>query len=352
MIKKNLSNSVIDWYKKNFRVLPWRPDNFRQKTDPYFVFVSEFMLQQTTVKTVVPFFKLFVKKFPTNSELARANLEDVLSIWSGLGYYRRANYLLQSSKIISTEFNNKIPPNYNELIKLPGIGDYTAAAISSIAFDKKNIVVDGNIERVLSRVYTIYKNGTALKKEIKNIQLKNVPDKYNSLFVQGLMDIGATICTPKVVKCNLCPLESICLSAYTKNFLKYPKKLIKNKKGKRVGYFYCILNKKKEILFLKNNKKGLFENMFVLPSKGWQEDDFNIDLKLFSIRKKINCGVVKHSFTHFDLKANVIVILFDKNKNFNVDLKYNFFNIKKLKLKEIPTLYNKIIKNALEKLNV
>ena len=203
------------------------------------------MLQQTTVKTVVPYFKLFVRRFPTNAKLAKANLEDVLSIWSGLGYYRRANYLLLSSKIISTKFYNKIPQDYNELIKLPGIGDYTAAAISSIAFDKKNIVVDGNIERVLSRVYTIYKNGTSLKKEIKNIQLKNVPNKYNSLFVQGLMDIGATICTPKVVKCNLCPLESICLSAHTKNYLKYPLKPIKNQKKERVGYFYCILNKKK-----------------------------------------------------------------------------------------------------------
>ena len=125
------------------------------------------MLQQTTVKTVVPYFTTFVRRFPKNAKLAKANLEDVLSIWSGLGYYRRANYLLLSSKIISTKFYNKIPQDYNELIKLPGIGDYTAAAISSIAFDKKNIVVDGNIERVLSRVYTILESGTSLKKEIK-----------------------------------------------------------------------------------------------------------------------------------------------------------------------------------------
>lgn len=351
MSKKNLSNLVIDWYKKNFRSLPWRPNNISQKIDPYLVFVSEFMLQQTTVKTVVPYFTTFVRRFPKNAKLAKANLEDVLSIWSGLGYYRRANYLLLSSKIISTKFYNKIPQDYNELIKLPGIGDYTAAAISSIAFDKKNIVVDGNIERVLSRVYTILESGTSLKKEIKKMLLKNVPNKYNSLFVQGLMDIGATICTPKVVKCNLCPLENICFSAHTKNYLKYPVKPIKIKKKRRVGNFYCIFNKKKEVLFLKNNKKGLFENMFVLPSHGWQKSDFNINLELFSIIKKINCGIVKHSFTHFDLNANV-TIFFIENDNFNINIEHEFLNSKKLKSKEVPTLYNKIIKIALEKLNV
>ena len=155
MSKKNLSNLVIDWYKKTL-VTTLASKQYKSENRSLLSFCVRIYASANYCKnSCTTYFTTFVKRFPKNAKLAKANLEDVLSIWSGLGYYRRANYLLLSSKIISTKFYNKIPQDYNELIKLPGIGDYTAAAISSIAFDKKNIVVDGNIERVLSRVYTI-----------------------------------------------------------------------------------------------------------------------------------------------------------------------------------------------------
>lgn len=344
-----LSNLVIFWYKKNYRHLPWRPKKVSKKIDPYLVLVSEFMLQQTTVKTVIPYFDRFINEFPKMSDLAKANIDDILTIWSGLGYYRRANYLLQSSKIISREFDNKIPHDYKKLIKFPGIGDYTAAAISAIAFDKRTIVVDGNIERVLSRIFIIKKRGLPLKKEIKNILIKNIPNKNNSFFVQGLMDIGATICMPKIVKCSLCPLENLCCSAHKKESLKFPLKINKKKKETKFGDFYCFINKKNEILFLKNETNGLFENMFVLPSKGWQKIDYFIDLNFFSIIQKINCGTVKHSFTHFDLKANVFIYII-KNTDLKTRFNYDFFDLNKLSFKGIPKLYFKIIENALAKI--
>ena len=193
-----LSEIVINWYKNNLRILPWRPKNFDQKIDPYIVFLSEFMLQQTTVKTVVPYFINFLKKYPTIEILAKAKLDDVLAIWSGLGYYRRANNLYKSSKIITNELNGVIPNNYEDLIKLPGIGDYTAAAICAIAFDKKVVVIDCNIERVISRIFELDLKGNDLKKKVRKILFLNIPDEGNSLFTQGLMDIGATICKPKL----------------------------------------------------------------------------------------------------------------------------------------------------------
>lgn len=349
MNNKILSKLVIKWYKKNRRVLPWRSDNLNKQIDPYLVFVSEFMLQQTTVKTVIPYFEKFIKNYPKISDLAKAKLEDILSLWSGLGYYRRANYLFQSSKIISKCFNNKIPQDYNKLIKLPGIGDYTAAAISSIAFNKKTIVIDGNIERVISRTHRISKKGSRLKLEVKNILQDNFPTCDNSLFVQGLMDIGATICKPRVVKCDLCPLKNVCSSAYFDDFLKYPRKLKKKKKFLRTGNFYCIVNKKKEILFLKNDSKGLFENMFVLPSSGWEKNDLNINLKSTYITQKIKSGIVKHKFTHFDLNANVF-IYFVKTQEIKVKSYYEFIKLDNLKEREIPKLYHKIIENILGKI--
>ena len=167
-----LSEIVINWYKKNLRILPWRPKNFNQKIDPYIVFLSEFMLQQTTVKTVIPYFINFLEKYPTIEILAKAKLDDVLAIWSGLGYYRRANNLYKSAKIITNELNGVIPNNYEDLIKLPGIGDYTAAAICAIAFDKKVVVIDGNIERVISRLFELDLRGKDLKKKVNTLAKK------------------------------------------------------------------------------------------------------------------------------------------------------------------------------------
>ena len=342
-----LSEIVINWYKKNLRKLPWRPKNFNQKIDPYIVFLSEFMLQQTTVKTVIPYFTNFLKKYPTIEILAKAKLDDVLAIWSGLGYYRRANNLYKSSKIITNELNSVIPNNYEDLIKLPGIGDYTAAAICAIAFDKKVVVIDGNIERVISRLFELDLRGVDLKKKVKEILVLNIPSKENSLLTQGLMDIGATICMPKIVHCNRCPLTENCRVAFKNSAINYPLKIIKEKKIKRAGNFYCLINSRKEILFLKNINLGLFENMHVLPSEGWLKENHNIDFKFFSIKETFNCGVIKHSFTHFDLDAKVMILKIH-DTHIKLEANYKFIKSKNLHMFSIPTLYHKIIKLVLK----
>ena len=342
-----LAEIVINWYKKNFRNLPWRPYDFKQKVNPYFVFLSEFMLQQTMVKTVIPYFLKFIDKYPKINILANAKLDEILTMWSGLGYYRRATNLYLSSNIIHNELSNVIPNDYASLIKLPGIGDYTAAAIAAIAFDKETVVVDGNIERVISRLYKIESKGNFLKKEVKQILLANIPNKQNSLFVQGLMDIGATICMPKIVNCKKCPLEKRCEVSFSNHAIDYPKKAVKKRKVIRFGDFYCLLNSKKEILFLKNEKNKLFNNMYILPSKGWQKKDDIIDFNLFYRKQKINCGIVKHSFSHFDLEANIIIYKFG-NKNFELKSKQKFIKFNALNSSGIPTLYHKIISKILK----
>ena len=151
-MEKQIISKLLKWYAAAKRDLPWRSDHL---SNPYYVFVSEYMLQQTTVKTVIPYFLNFLNKYPTVGTLATAKLDNVLAMWSGLGYYRRANNLYKSAKIIIGELNGVIPNNYDDLIKLPGIGDYTAAAICAIAFDKKVVVMDGNIERVISRLFEL-----------------------------------------------------------------------------------------------------------------------------------------------------------------------------------------------------
>ncbi len=342
-----LSEIVVNWYKKNYRILPWRPKDFQEKIDPYVVFLSEFMLQQTTVKTVIPYFLKFLKKYPTIKVLAKAKLDDVLAMWSGLGYYRRANNLYKSSNIIVDELNGLIPNNYDDLIKLPGIGEYTAAAICAIAFDKKIVVIDGNIERVMSRLFELNLKSNDLKKKVKEILYLNIPSKHNSLFAQGLMDIGATVCMPKIVNCERCPLTKNCRVAFKNSAIKYPLKKIKEKKIKRTGNFYCLINYRKEILFIKNNNLGLFENMHVLPSDGWHKDDHNLDFNLFTIKERFDCGVIKHSFTHFDLDSKVVLLKMDdiqiKSQN-----NYIFIRPENLHLFSIPTLYHKIIKLVLK----
>ena len=347
MQRIKLSEIVINWYKKNFRILPWRPKNFQEKIDPYAVFLSEFMLQQTTVKTVIPYFLNFLNKYPTVGTLATAKLDNVLAMWSGLGYYRRANNLYKSSNIIIEKLNGIIPENYNDLIKLPGIGDYTAAAICAIAFDKKVVVIDGNIERVISRLFELNLRGNDLKKKVKEILFLNIPSKHNSLFAQGLMDIGATVCMPKIVNCERCPLTKSCRVAFKNSAINYPLKKIKAKKTKRKGNFYCMINPRKEILFLKNINLGLFENMHVLPSEGWLKNNHTLDFNLISVKERFSCGIVKHSFTHFDLDSKVIILKI-RDIQIKSETNYKFIKLKNLHLFSIPTLYHKIIKLVLK----
>ena len=201
----NLTDNLLSWYKKNKRKFPWRIK--KNIENPYYVWISEIMLQQTNANSVSDHYKKFISKWPNIVSLSKARLHSVLLLWQGLGYYRRAINLHNTAKIICKKFNGEIPNNYNNLIKLPGIGDYTANAIMSIGFNKNTIGIDVNIARVISRLYSLDINN---HKKISKQLHKLLPINHSRNFMQALMDLGAKICQKKKVDCIICPLRKYC----------------------------------------------------------------------------------------------------------------------------------------------
>ena len=219
--------TLLDWYQKNKRTMPWR-----ETSDPYRIWISEIMLQQTRVDTVIPYYNRFMDAFPAIEKLAGADQQQVLKIWEGLGYYSRARNMHHAAKDVVNRLEGNFPTNYNELLKLKGIGPYTAAAISSIAFNEKQAVVDGNVIRVLSRYYGIEEDvrKTSVKKSIQQFADEIIPASEPGDFNQAVMELGATVCTPKNPECGSCPLSTQCAaynSAQTNTIpYKSPKKKV------------------------------------------------------------------------------------------------------------------------------
>lgn len=201
--------ALLDWYAAERRDLPWRYAP-RRKADPYRVWLSEIMLQQTTVKAVIPYFEKFTARWPTVCGLAGASLEEVLQMWAGLGYYSRARNLKKCADVIASEYNGAFPATEKELQKLPGIGPYTAAAIAAIAFGEKATPVDGNIERVIARLFAVRSALPAAKAEIKHLAATLTPARRSGDFAQAMMDLGSEICTPKRPSCLMCPVQQDC----------------------------------------------------------------------------------------------------------------------------------------------
>ena len=212
-MEKKIIPTLLRWYAKSKRDLPWRSDHL---ANPYYVFVSEYMLQQTTVPTVKTRFEEFIKKWPSNDQLAKTSETKILQFWSGLGYYSRARNLLKAAKIIHKDYDNKIPDTYEKLIQLPGIGDYTAKAILGIAYNKSVMPLDANIERILARLYALNQPLLKIKKQLLEKSNNFISKKHSSQLIQAFMDYGSIICTPKNPKCTNCKIQEYCLS-YKKN---------------------------------------------------------------------------------------------------------------------------------------
>src|SRR3989338_6111565 len=224
MPQLSFSAQLIAWYKKNARALPWR-----KTKDPYKIWISEIMLQQTQVETVIPYYEGWIKTFPNTKALAKSPLSKVLKHWAGLGYYRRAHRLNQTAKIILKKHSGKIPDSIEVLRTLPGIGRYTAGALASIAYDKPAAILDGNVIRVLTRLYTIKDDigsGQTLKR-IWDLAEKAVPVKNPGDFNQALMELGAMVCTPENPRCGQCPVQKYCLAYQCDDPSSYPVKLKK-----------------------------------------------------------------------------------------------------------------------------
>ena len=262
MNKQNIPKKILYWYDNNKRILPWRK-NVSKKQKQYFTLISEFMLQQTQVKTVIPYFENFINKIPNLKSLAKVNNKKLIKCWERLGYYSRAKYLKKSAKIIIDNYNARLPNDFEELKKLPGIGDYTASAISAIAFNKPIIPLDGNIERVLKRILNL-KTAKETKKENLH-KLKKVFGATNRScdYVQALMEIGALICKPKNPYCGKCPIIKNCLSFKKKDFE------IKKKNKKIINKFYLatLYKNDNQVLLIKNDKFKFLKNLLIFPMK-------------------------------------------------------------------------------------
>ena len=307
-----LSRRLLRWYDKNARILPWRVGPAERRAgvtpDPYAVWLSEIMLQQTTVATVTPRYEVFLTRWPTVKALASAPLDDVLGEWAGLGYYARARNLHKCAVVVAEEYSGVFPDTEEALRGLPGVGAYTAAAIAAIAFDRRAVVVDGNIERVTARVFAIETPLPAAKTEIKTRADAFWPAKRSGDFAQGLMDLGAGVCKPKAPLCEICPISDHCAAFACGRAGELPVKAAKKDKPTRRGAVFALTNAKGEMLFERRAEKGLLGGMLGLPGTDWATElpaDIFANAPTSAAWQKT--GEATHTFTHFHLTLDVYV---------------------------------------------
>lgn len=256
------SKTLIHWYSNNKRNLPWR-----ETTNPYYIWLSEIILQQTQVKQGLPYYEAFVSKYPTVFDLANANESDVLKLWQGLGYYSRARNLHASAKYVSNELKGKFPDNYKDLLKLKGVGDYTASAIASICFNEAAAVVDGNVYRVLSRYFDMDTpiNSSKGAKVFKLLAQELIDKKHPAEFNQAIMEFGATQCKPQNPDCNVCPFNTSCI-AFNKNKISELPVKIKSAKAKIKHFnFLVFISEDEKTILEKREGKGIWQNLYQFP---------------------------------------------------------------------------------------
>lgn len=307
---KPSAKKLLDWYDIHRRTLPWRAPRGK-KIDPYRVWLSEIMLQQTTVQAVGPYFKKFIARWPDVKALAAAELDDVLAAWAGLGYYARARNLHRAAKVVAEELSGKFPRTAAELQRLPGIGHYTAGAIAAIAFDEREAAVDANAERVIARLFAVQEPLPASKLKLRALTQSLVPGKRAGDFAQALMDLGATICTPKRPACKSCPWTKECLANKRGIQETLPIKGAKAARPLKRGAAFVARDANGAVLLMKRPEKGLLGGMLQPPLGPWTESfptrkeallqaPFSADWKKLS-------GVIRHGFTHFELEIEVYV---------------------------------------------
>ncbi|MET0868184.1 MAG: A/G-specific adenine glycosylase [Pseudorhodoplanes sp.] len=301
------ASSLLAWYDRHKRTLPWRAES-GVKPDPYRVWLSEIMLQQTNVKTVAPYYARFLSRWPSVAELAEERLEEVLKLWAGLGYYARARNLHACARTILENHAGRFPDTEAELRTLPGIGAYTAAAIAAIAFERKATPVDGNIERVIARLFAVEEKLPAAKARIQALAATLTPERRAGDFAQAMMDLGSTICTPKRPACALCPWNEPCLARRRGDQETFPRKAEKREGKLRRGAAFVVLRADGALLARTRPDKGLLAKMTEVPTTEWSHDfdDSNaLAAAPFEASWRRLPGVVSHVFTHFPLELSV-----------------------------------------------
>lgn len=338
----DLSTELLDWYDVHARAMPWRtPPAAKQagvRPDPYKIWLSEVMLQQTTVAAVTEYFNRFTKRWPTVSALAAADDADVMGEWAGLGYYARARNLLKCARAIVADHGGIFPADHAALLKLPGIGPYTAAAISSIAFDLRHVVVDGNVERVMARLYDVHTPLPAAKPELTTLAEALTPNSRPGDYAQAVMDLGATICTPKSPACGICPWRTPCLARQAGTAQDLPKKTPKKPKPVRHGTVYVARRSDGAWLLETRPDKGLLGGMLGWPGSDWVDVADNRPAGAPPIEAQWSpiAGEVRHTFTHFHLILTVLHADTD-----NTPTQGTFIPREAFRPSDLPTVFRK-----------
>jgi A/G-specific adenine glycosylase len=302
----DIARVLLAHYDTHARTLPWRMPPGDKLPDPYAVWLSEIMLQQTTVAAVVPYFERFTNRWPDFASLASAQDADVMAAWAGLGYYARARNLLKCARVVVADYDGKLPGTEAELLRLPGIGPYTAAAIASIAFGQRAVVMDANVERVVSRLFAIDTPLPAARPEIYAATDLITPVARSGDFAQAMMDLGAGYCSVRRPSCLLCPISAYCDAAALEQAAAYPVKAPKKAKPVRQGMAYWI-ERDGKVLLIQRPGKGMLAGMRALPDDGWAARGDGNFIPPFEADWRILATVIQHSFTHFTLEMRVAV---------------------------------------------
>lgn len=298
----NFSKSLISWHKKYGRHdLPWQCD-----PTPYHIWVSEIMLQQTQVNTVIPYYTRFIDRFPDIQSLANAELDEVLSHWAGLGYYARGRNLYHAAQMICDKHDGTIPASKEKLLTLPGIGRSTASAIMALAFDQHHAILDGNVKRVLSRFYAIsgWPGESAVEKQLWQLAENLTPERNVAQYTQAMMDLGATVCTRSQAKCDICPISQRCLARQEESQYKYPTPKPKKSIPLRKIVFLLLENKAGEILFQRRPPAGIWGGLWCFPECSTDDDIEKWLLAETGLSGSISkhLSVIKHTLTHFRME--------------------------------------------------
>ena len=300
------AQGLLEWYDLHARQLPWRlPPGHAQRPDPYRVWLSEIMLQQTTVAAVKEYFLRFTTLWPDVHALAAAPDADVMGEWAGLGYYARARNLLKCARVVSSSMDGVFPQDRDALLTLPGIGPYTASAVAAIAFDRPETVVDGNVERVMARLFDVATPLPAAKPELTALAAALTPQRRPGDYAQAVMDLGATICTPKSPACGICPWRAPCLGRARGTAPSLPRKTPKKPKPTRHGLVYLARRADGAWLLERRPDKGLLGGMLGWPGSGWT-DDQPLAAPPIEANWTALPAAVRHTFTHFHLVLNVL----------------------------------------------
>lgn len=339
-----LQESLLTWYDTHQRVLPWRAIS-GHNPNPYHVWLSEIMLQQTTVATVKDYFCRFVTRWPILEDLAKATLDEVFHNWQGLGYYSRARNLHQCAQTLVRDYKCLLPHEARILQTLPGIGPYTAAAIAAIAYDQPIVPVDGNVVRVFSRLFALETPLPTLKNEVQTLAKNMVPSHRSGDFAQSLMDLGATVCRPRNPLCEICSLQEACQGRHRGIAAQLPRPALKGIKPRRYGVAFWVENNKGEILLEKRPDKGLLAGLVGLPTTIWQDMPYDLesDVLMAGGPEGVKAWeylpeIVRHTFTHFHLELTIA-----KGQTNTSESRF-WSSLENLKSHALPTVMKKVIR--------